>query len=67
MISGDSELYKSIIKPLGHNAKEKNDAFVKSYAQKVNLFTKQFTTDFCKDTGEIDWDKLIEFNSKRVK
>ncbi|MBU0528891.1 cytosolic protein, partial [bacterium] len=66
-ISGDSELYKSIIEPLGHNAKEKNNLFHKSYAQKINLFTKEFATDFCKSTGEIDWDKLVEFNSKESK
>ena len=64
-ISGDSKLYKSIIEPLGHKAKEKNDIFLKSYAQKINLFTKEFATEFCKETGEIDWDKLVEFNSKR--
>jgi len=33
-ISGDSDLYKSIIEPLGHKAKEKNDIFLKSYSQK---------------------------------
>ena len=66
-ISGDSELYKSIIEPLGHKAKEKNEAFLKAYAQKINLFTKEFAIDFCKETGEIDWDKLIEFNSKQSK
>lgn len=63
-ISGDSELYKSIIEPLGHKAKEKNDAFYKSYSKKINLFTLEFITDFCNDTGDINWDKLVEFNSK---
>ena len=63
-ISGDSELYKSIIEPLGHKAKEKNDAFYKSYSKKINLFTLEFITDFCDDTGDINWDKLVEFNSK---
>ncbi len=65
-ISGDTELYKAIIEPLGYKAKEKNDAFVNSYSQKINVFTKEFAIDFCKDSGEIDWDKLIEFNSKQT-
>lgn len=64
-ISGDSELYKSIIEPLGHKAKEKNDAFYKSYAKKINLFTLEFISDFCDGSGEINWSKLIEFNSKQ--
>ncbi|MGL1932249.1 MAG: PmeII family type II restriction endonuclease [Desulfotalea sp.] len=66
-ISGDSTLYKSIIEPLGHQAKNKNDEFEKSYAKKINLFTKEFTTDFCDQDGAIDWNKLLEFNSKESK
>lgn len=65
-ISGDAELYKSIIEPLGHKAKEKNDAFINSYSQKINLFTREFAIDFCTETGDIDWDKLVEFNSKQT-
>jgi hypothetical protein len=31
----------------------------------INKFTKEFSNDFCKDDGEIDWIKLVEFNSKK--
>lgn len=65
-ISGDAELYTKIIDPLGHKAKERNDDFVQSYAQMINKFTKEFADTFCKDSGEIDWLKLVEFNSKSV-
>ncbi len=65
-ISGDSELYKSIIKPLGHRAKEKNDAFYQAYSKKINLFTMEFIKQFCDESGAIDWDTLIEFNSKQL-
>jgi hypothetical protein len=64
-ISGSSDLYTDIIEPLGHKAKERNDDFNKSYAQMINKFTKEFSQDFCKDSGEIDWIKLVEFNSKK--
>lgn len=62
-ISGNSDLFTEIIEPLGHNAKEKNDDFVKSYSQMINKFTKEFSNSFCKDNGEIDWEKLVRFNS----
>jgi hypothetical protein len=62
-ISGDSELFTKIIEPLGHQAKERNDDFMKSYAQMINMFTKEFADTFCKDNGEINWDKLVRFNS----
>lgn len=62
-ISGDLELFTKIIEPLGHKAKEKNEDFIKSYSQMINLFTKEFTIDFCKSNGEIDWERLVKFNS----
>jgi len=62
-ISGDSELYTKIIEPLGYRAKEQNDEFMVSYAQMINKFTKEFTATFCNNDGEIDWEKLVKFNS----
>lgn len=62
-ISGDPELYIKIIEPLGHKAKERNDDFLISYSQMINKFTHEFSNDFCKNTFEIDWDKLVRFNS----
>lgn len=63
-ISGEEDLFIEIIEPLGYKAKEKNETFMKSYAQMLNKFTKEFTTDYCKESGEIDWEKLVKFNSK---
>lgn len=62
-ISGNDHLFTEIIDPLGYNAKERNDDFIKSYAQMINKFTRDFSNDFCKTNGEIDWDKLVRFNS----
>lgn len=62
-VSGDANLYTEIVEPLGHSAKEKNDAFLKSYSQMINKFTREFTTDFCENDGSIDWNKLVMFNS----
>jgi hypothetical protein len=62
-ISGDSNLFTDVIEPLGHMAKEMNDEFVRSYSQMINKFTLEFATNFCKNTGEIDWEKLVRFNS----
>ena len=64
-ISGNEDLYTEIIEPLGHKAKEKNDYFLKSYSQMINKFTKAFANEYCKDNGEIDWQKLVQFNSAK--
>ncbi len=62
-ISGNTNLFIEIIEPLGFKVKEKNEDFIKSYSKMINKFTREFTTDFCKNNEEIDWEKLVRFNS----
>jgi hypothetical protein len=65
-ISGNSDLYLKIIKPLGYSAREKNEEFQKEYSRLVNRFTAEFSKTFVKN-GEIDWDALVKFNSAETK
>lgn len=62
-ISGSKDLYIEIIEPLGHKAREMNDSYLLSYSQLINKFTMEFASEYCKKSGEIDWKKLVEFNS----
>ncbi|MCZ2223499.1 MAG: hypothetical protein LC122_07695 [Chitinophagales bacterium] len=62
-ISGEKDLYISIIEPLGHKAKEKNEMFLESYSNMINKFTREFTNNYCDKKGNIDWIKLVKFNS----
>lgn len=64
-ISGTKDLYIEIIEPLGHKSKERNDEFMESYSNMINKFTRDFIKDFCKSNGEINWIKLVEFNSRK--
>lgn len=66
-ISGNENLYLEIIEPLGHKAHERNDEFQKSYNQMINKFTREFTNEFCNVDGEINWQKLVKFNSEKKK
>lgn len=61
-ISGNADLYITIIKPLGYTAKQRNSEFEKEYAKIINQFTLKFTSNFVAD-GQIDWEKLVRFNS----
>lgn len=63
-ISNRNDLYEEIIQPLGHLAHEKNSVFEQEYCKMVNKFTREFSNTYCLDSGEIDWKKLIELNSK---
>lgn len=65
-ISGQESLYKDLIEPLGHKSKEKNDLFLASYSRMINQITREFSIEFCDENGEINWRKLVEFNSGRT-
>jgi Type II restriction endonuclease EcoO109I len=65
-ISGDTELYIKLIEPLGHKAKERNEEFLKSYSRIINKFTLEFSNQFCSIEGDIDWKKLVQFNSGKT-
>ena len=65
-ISGEENLYIELIEPLGYKAREKNEDFMLSYTQMINKFTREFSNSFCKKNGDIDWKKLVEFNSKKT-
>ena len=65
-ISGEENLYTELIEPLGYKAREKNEDFMLSYVQMINKFTREFSNSFCKKNGDIDWKKLVEFNSKKT-
>ncbi|MHB9291297.1 hypothetical protein Holit_00371 [Hollandina sp. SP2] len=61
----NENIYTDIIEPLGHKAKECNDDYMIKYSQMVNLFTKEFIEIFCDNQGNINWNKLVKFNSEK--
>lgn len=63
-ITDDDNFYLDIVEPLGYQAKQKNDDFYKSYAKVLNQFTKDFSIEYCKADGEIDWEKIVKLNSE---
>lgn len=65
LISGDSQLYKTIIKPIDEEAKKREESFKKAYIGKTNELTKDFIENFLNVDGLIDWEKIIDFVSKK--
>jgi hypothetical protein len=67
-VSGNDNFYIDIIEPLGYKAREKNDEYQKAYNELLNRFVKEFSNEYCKNSGEIDWNKIVKFNSgERIK
>lgn len=64
MISENKDLYTDIIEPIGYKAKKHNDAFYKEKSRVINKFTKLFIDEYCDNQGNINWIKMVEFNSQ---
>ncbi|MBI3419481.1 MAG: cytosolic protein [Proteobacteria bacterium] len=64
LISGNPNLYKDIIKPLGESAKKRNEDFLVRYSEVMNALSVAFIKDFCDKSGKILWPKLMEYVSK---
>lgn len=58
-ISGDANLYKEILEPLGYLAQEKNKDFNLAYEEILNKFSEELHKDFSSKTGSIDWGKIV--------
>lgn len=63
LISENKNLYTDIIEPIGFRAKEHNEKFLLDKAGVSNKATGEFIRRFCDDTGAINWNKLVEWNS----
>ena len=64
-ISGMENLYKDIIIPIGYKADKMNEEYNLVYANTINIFTKNFISEFCKETGEIDWERVLKLSSAK--
>ncbi len=67
LISEDKNLYTDIIEPIGYRAKEHNEAYLTQKNALINKYTQEFVSRFCDKEGNIQWVKVVEFNSKNLK
>ena len=66
LISAEPDLYRDIIEPLGYRAKELNEVFYDARSRVQNRMVREFTMNYCKPSGEIDWQRLVERVSKNL-
>ncbi len=62
-LTGDEEFYIKIIEFMGTMPEEYVAAYKESYNKASNRLVRQFSNQFCKEDGSIDWETLVEFNS----
>lgn len=63
LISGEEDFFSRIIKSAVNRVKENNEDYINQYYANLNRFTGEFIKTFCYESGAINWDKLLEFNS----
>ncbi len=59
-ITGDSEIYKRIIEPIGEKSRERSDEFLCQCEKVVDSFIDEFRSQFCDPANNIDWGKMVE-------
>ncbi len=63
-LTGDAEFYKKLIALMEkEEIRRHREDYRTEYQKAVNRYVREFTIDFCKDDGSIDWEKLVQFNS----
>ena len=65
LISGDVNFYQKIIIPIDKEAKKKDETFKDAYNAKINESTKDFSKNYLNKKSRIDWEKIIDFVSKK--
>lgn len=62
-ITGDSDFYLKIIRLMKSKPQEHAIEYKRAWDKAVNRFTKEFIADFCSPDGDINWERVTEFNS----
>jgi hypothetical protein len=64
-VTGDSAFYLKLVALMRDDPDKHRPAFTEAWDRAVNRFVRDFTRDFCNDAGEIEWERLVAFNSGR--
>lgn len=62
-LTGDPSFYTKIVDYMGQKPDIFSASFEEAYNKAQNRMVRDFTLNYCKDDGSIDWVKLIEYNS----
>lgn len=65
-ITGDPEFYLKLIVMMGDIPRKHMEKYKPQLDSAINRFTMEFATDFCHKSGQINWEKLVEFVSKNT-
>ncbi|UAA38352.1 hypothetical protein KIH87_16945 [Paraneptunicella aestuarii] len=67
LLSGEENYYLRISDSIGKFAAEHRQQYIESYKKTKNRLLKQLVLNFVDDNGELNWHKIVEYNSGIVK
>jgi len=62
-VSGFPSLYRDMVEPIGYEAQKHDTNYLLEKSNTYNRFTRDLINEFCNAQGQIDWAKLVQFNS----
>lgn len=62
-LTGDDDFYIKLMQLMDNIPEKYVDEFNDAYQRAANRLVKQFTNEFCRDDGSIDWERLLRYNS----
>lgn len=67
LLSGEEDFYIRISDSIGRFAIAHRDEYLKAYNKTKNRILKHLMVNFVEDSGELNWQKIVEFNSSKAK
>lgn len=62
-LTGDLDFYLKLVRVMKNHPAKHRPVYQRAWSNAVNRFTREFLQDFCRPSGEIEWEKLVAFNS----
>jgi hypothetical protein len=62
-LTGDSDFYLKLVRFMEALPEKYVEEFDAAYQKAANKLVREFTLEFCREDGSIDWEKLVKFNS----
>jgi hypothetical protein len=66
-LTDDPDFYLKLIRLIDKQPETHRVLYEAEWSRAVNRFEKEFLNNFSTPSGDIDWDKLVEFNSGKMK
>lgn len=67
-LTGDRDFYSNLLDAIDKSVVDQHrQEYETEWEHAVNRYVREFTNDFCDEAGAIDWHRLLEFNSGKLR